>query len=166
MTRRFLLLFSTAGLVLLTAESGNAQIKAAGANIERAEELFDAANALYDKPGQWRRAAELHLEEVTYRNDEDPQAVVSLLLAGYILRHTGDRSRSIAVLEEAGRRAIAIGDVVSAARAYTDAAFVAQEAGKDTEVKRFARMATLLGKSPLLPESQRMLIARRFDVKK
>jgi hypothetical protein len=66
-------------------------------------------------------------------------------------------------MEAAAERALAMGDVVRAAHAYVDAAFIAQEQGSSSQVTRLAQKAVLLTKSPLLRAEETAAIVNRIQ---
>jgi hypothetical protein len=57
-----------------------------------------------------------------------------------------------------------MGDVVTAAEAYTNAAFLAHKINNKSETQRLGRKAILLSESPLLQVEHRLTIRNRFRV--
>jgi hypothetical protein len=132
--------------------------------LTRALQFHDSAVALYSQPRRAAQAARLHLKEVNFRAKGDPEAVEALVMAANLFNYAHQPISARRIMEDAADRALATGDVVVAAQAYTNAAFLAQKVGNVDEMKRLARKAILLSDSPLLMPEQRQDIRNRFRV--
>ena len=141
---------------------------------ERADRLLRQADALEQEmyAGGYTRAtrleaARLHVESAEARPASDAQAVASLRTAA---RHIGDLDpdRAVRLLVRAAERAVAMGDVESAAHAYIDAAIALKESRSEYTEEDGARInawhekADLLSRSPLLTVSQRERLSDRL----
>jgi len=132
--------------------------------LTRALQLHDSAVALYSQPRHAAQAARFHLKEVSFRSKADPEAVEALVMAANLFNYAQQPINARNIMEDAADRALAIGDVLVAAQAYTNAAFLAQKVGNLDEMKRLGRKAILLSDSPLLGTEQRQEIRGRFRV--
>ena len=128
----------------------------------KADSLQDAAAELRTA-GRWRDAARLHRRSAEYRAAEDPRGSQSLTEAAALAYAAGDRSAARTDLARAAERALARGDIRVAALAYLDAAWIAQEQEKPSQVWEFGHRAEILAASPLLSESDRGVILQRIE---
>lgn len=124
--------------------------------------LHTEAVALYDQPRRFADAARLHVLEARFRSRHDAEAVEALAMAGRLFSYANRLFDARQVMEQAGDRALSIGDVARAAHAYLDAALIARQARKEGEGMRLARKAYLLTGSPLLSLNQQGEIRKRF----
>jgi hypothetical protein len=124
--------------------------------------LHTEAVALYDQPRRFAEAARLHVREAHFRSPRDAEAVEALAMAGRLFTYANRLFDARQTMEQAGDRALSIGDVARATHAYLDAAFIARKAGKEGEVTRLVRKAYLLTGSPLLSVNQQGEIRKRF----
>jgi hypothetical protein len=125
------------------------------------DELHNAAQLLFTTPTRHAEAARLLCREADLRSSDDPDAVQAALLCGRLYYYGGELTRSRNALEDAARRALAIGDVIRAAHAFVDASLVAERQGKSRAVSALAGKARMLARSPLLTSSQRHAIEER-----
>ncbi|HYO47002.1 MAG TPA: hypothetical protein VEY33_09990 [Gemmatimonadota bacterium] len=125
------------------------------------EELHAAAERLFPTPSRHAKAAGLLCREADLRSGDDPNGVQALLLCGKLYYYAGELAQSRYALEDAARRALAIGDVVRAAHAFMDASFIAGRQGKSQAVGELAGKARMLAGSPLLTPGQRLAIEER-----
>lgn len=130
--------------------------------LARAIALHDSAVAMYNQPARSAEAARLHLEEVRFRSWSDPEAVDALVMAANLFNYANQPLTAKKVMERAAERAIAIGDVLTAAQAFTNAAFLAHKVGSTSETQRLGRKAVLLSQSPLIDPQQRTAIRNRL----
>jgi hypothetical protein len=130
----------------------------------RAIELEARAEALYSSPRRYRDAARLHEQAARVRGAADPQSAKNLRQAARLYHYAGDVARARSTMERAADAAMQVGDVVTAAASYLDAAFMARDEGLATEVERLVERARLLGNSPLLDAAQRDAILGRIRV--
>ena len=123
----------------------------------RADSLYRAAaDYPLTKLRDFRKIARLYEESAALRADGDEKRFGSLRRAAYIRYGRGDRRQATANMEQAAHEAALRGDVVNAARAYTDAAHIAAELNQDARALEFTRAAELLTESPLLTAAQRL----------
>jgi hypothetical protein len=152
-------------IVFLSGSVASAQnsVKASSNSaLARAIALHEEAVALYSQPKRSADAARLHVAEAKFRNSNDPEAVQALMMAGNLYNYAGQPFEAKKVTEQAAKRALAMGDVVTAAQAFTNATYLAFKIGIDSEVQRLGREAILLSNSPLITEQQREGIRIRF----
>ena len=126
---------------------------------ERLEEQARELQAKTDK-GSWHKAAALYQRAAELRPAGDPVAVKHLMLAANLLFHVDRPTQAMQVMEAAGDRALAAGDVIAAAQAYAGVAWVASHEGETKIAKRFADKVELLAGSPLLDAASRESIAK------
>ena len=126
------------------------------------EVLHAAAELLFPTPNRHAEAAGLLCREASLRSGEDPKGVEALLLCGKIYYYSGELTQSRYALEDAARRALAIGDVVRAAHAFMDASFIAERQGKSRAAGELTGKARMLAASPLLTSGQRLAIEERI----
>lgn len=129
---------------------------------QRADSLHGAAITMQAQDGRLAEAARLYKEEVKLRPRDDPGAVDALLLAANLLSADNRPLEARRTLEDAGDRALGAGDVERGARAFIEAAVVADRDGNKEEVRRLAHRAELLAISPQLTPEQRQEISRRI----
>jgi hypothetical protein len=113
--------------------------------------------------GRYRDAARLYRRSAEFRAAEDPLGSQCLTEAAALAYAAGDRSGARTDMAHAAERALARGDLRAAALAYLDAAWIAQEQKKGSQVWEFGHRAEILAASPLLSESDRGVILRRID---
>ena len=128
----------------------------------KADSLQQAAVEL-KTAGRWRDAARLYRRSAEFRAAEDPRGSHSLAEAAALAYAVGDRSAARTDMAGAAERALARGDLRSAALAYLDAAWIAQEQEKPSQVWEFGHRAEILAASPLLSESDRGVILQRIE---
>jgi hypothetical protein len=128
----------------------------------RADSLHDAAVALV-AAHRWRDAARLHRRSAQLRDADDPLGFRCLNEAAALAYATGDRSAARADLAAAAAQALARGELRSAALAYLDAAWIAQEQKNPRQVWELGHRAEMLADSPLLGTADRAAILRRID---
>jgi|SwirhirootsSR2_FD_contig_41_2618724_length_716_multi_3_in_0_out_0_1 hypothetical protein len=113
--------------------------------------------------GRWREAASLYRRSAEFRAVEDPLGFDCLTQAAAVAYAAGDRSAARNDMAHAAERALARGDIKSAAMAYLDAAWIAQEQKKQDQVWNLGHRAEILAASPLLSEIDRSAIQRRIE---
>lgn len=131
--------------------------------LSAADSLHEQALVLQAEQSGWERAADLYIAEANLRPAEDRAAVDVLILAANLLRGANLPLKARSTLERAGARAEAAGLVDQAARAYLDAALVAQHEGDRAGARSLASKAETLSASPLLTAQQRDGILRRIN---
>jgi hypothetical protein len=128
----------------------------------KADSLHEAAVQL-TTAGRYRDAARLYRRSAEFRAAEDPLGAQCLTKAAALAYASGDRSGARSDMARAAERALARGDIRSAALSYLDAAWIAQEQEKPGQVWEFGHRAEILATSPLLSESDRGVILRRIE---
>ena len=128
----------------------------------KADSLHEAAIA-YVAAHRWRDAARLHRQSAALRTPDDPLAFRCLSDAAALAYAVNDRTAARNDMAEAAGQALARGDLSSAAQAYLDAAWIAQEQKNPHQVWALGHRAEMLAASPLLAERDRMAILQRIS---
>jgi hypothetical protein len=128
-----------------------------------ADRLSAEADSLARQLTTFKKAAALYEKSAAARSPGDLKAVANLRSAAMLRYDGGDARRSLALMERAAERAVGLGDVISAANAYIDAAIIASELREGAQAKDFSRRAALLTKSPLLDGGQRTALLVRMN---
>ena len=157
----------TIALVLLAVvalpRAGSAQYRLPSiVSANKADSLQDSAVQSVHT-GRWQEAARLYRRSAEFRAVEDPIGLRCLTDAAALAYAAGDRSAARSDMAHAAERALAQGDIKSAAMAYLDAAWIAQEQKKQDQVWNLGHRAELLAASPLLSETDRNAIQRRIE---
>lgn len=113
--------------------------------------------------GRWRDAARMYRRSAEYRAAEDPLGSKCLSKAAALAYATGDRSGARTDMANSAERALARGDLRAAAMAYLDAAWIAQEQKRPSQVWELGHRAEILASSPLISESDRGTILQRIE---
>jgi hypothetical protein len=127
----------------------------------QADSLHDDAVVL-ETAHRLRDAARLHRRSAELRAAEDPLGFRCLTEAAALTYFSGDRSRARADMAKAAGHALARGDLRTAALAYLDAAWIAQEQRNPRLVWELGHRAEMLAESPLLGASDRAAILQRI----
>lgn len=146
--------------------AGGAQVSIALASADgaaRADALHVRAEALYEHPDRYAEAALLMRQAARLRPAGDVVAVDELVQSGRLYAYAGDRAAACASMEEAAERALEGGDVMTAAHALIDAAFLAIAQQKWHDVEELSSRAEVLAGSPLLSGRQRTAVLKRID---
>jgi hypothetical protein len=129
----------------------------------RADQLDQEAEKIEGSDwGELRKAASLREQAAELRTLADPKAVASLYWAARDRYYGDDRLAGRRLMEQSAERAIAIGDVVGAATALTEAAYIAAELRDAERTRTLATRARLLALSPLLTDEQRAQFRARL----
>jgi Lon protease-like protein len=112
--------------------------------------------------GQLKKAAALREQAAELRTLADPKAVASLFWAARDRYYTDDRLAARRLMEESAEHAIGLGDVVGAATALTEAAYISADLKDVERTRRFAIRARLLALSPVLTDDQRSQLRARL----
>ena len=163
-------LLCTAGALMVTlTDPARAHAQAALEPIRvtesrvRADQLDQQAEEIERTDwGQLRKAASLREQAAGLRTLADPKGVASLYWAARDRYYSDDRLAGRRLMEESAERAIAIGDVVGAATALTEAAYISAELKDVERTRRFANRARLLALSPVLTDAQRSELRARL----
>ena len=147
----------------LHAQQISAQSIASTADPTRADQLHARAVSMFAEPDRHHSAADLLQRAASLRDASDAAAVNELMTAGKLYAYTGDNRKARGALEEAARRALALGSIVDAANALVDAAFVAVRQGDGGAARTLVGRAELLARSPQLTSAQRVAILGRIN---
>ena len=150
----WVLLFAVASTNGLSAQSQQAR-NDPGALEEKAE-------AYLEDMEKWSKAADLYRQAAHLRDAADAEAVWDLKTAARLEFYQGSEQQAIRDLETAGHRAMAIGDVVAAANAFADAAWIAGTEGHGSQARELVVRAQLLTESPLIPTADKDDIRSRL----
>jgi hypothetical protein len=156
-------------VVLIAVSGAGAQAQQAGqvqptADVNvRADKFKQSAEALYGEPRRLRRAAELHEQEAALRSAADPLQVEALDRAARLYTYVGEPDKGHVLMEKAARLALRRGDVVRAAHAFIDAAFMALRIQDVKLANTLTKEADLLAMSPLLPPADKLATVKRID---
>lgn len=147
--------------IALGASSAGAQTTAE-VSVTDVEVLEADAHAYLDDLSAWERAARLFRRAANLRSEGDPAATENLIYAARLSYYEGNERQAVRDFEAAGQRALEMGDVIVAANAFTDAAWVAQHRGYDERALALLSRAQLLSRSPLIPEDERTYLRGRW----
>jgi hypothetical protein len=165
-------LLSTATIVMaLLAAPAAAQVQTSLQPIKvteralRADQLDQEAEG-YERTdmAKWRTAANLRREAAALRTADDPKGALSLYWAARDRYYTGDERGGRELMVQSAERALGIGDVVHAATAYTEAAYIASELRDVLSARDYATKARLLALSPMLTDAQREQIRANLAI--
>lgn len=168
---------STIGLTALALLAGGARLLAqkgttAGLEMQpsprvvdnaRADSLEGEAERLYSKPDAYAAAARLQLESAALRQPGDPRRVHSMAMAGHLFGYSGHVGKARATMEATAEESLAFGDLVGAAGAEVNAAFLALRQGNRPEALRLADRARWIAGLPRIESGERAAILRRID---
>jgi hypothetical protein len=168
LSRKILATEVLVGLMLCAGTVQAQEIRAATAPITvlpnaAADRLHARAELLYGVPGRLRDAAVLHEREASARAASDRKGIDALDRAARLYAYAGNRARARGLMQKAGDRALRAGELVRAAHAYIDAAFLALDAHDVTRAYALTKKADLLASSPHLDSADRAGIVRRID---
>ena len=165
-SRRLLLTASALAAVVALPVAARAQmldpIRVTDA-VQKAEKLD--AEALSVEQNDWsqlKKAARLREEAAQLRTADDPAGTVSLYWAARDRYYSGDPKAARVLMEQAGDRALAMGDVMNAGTAYTEAAYICADVKDGERMRTLATKARLLASSPLLNADQRYQLRNRL----
>jgi hypothetical protein len=127
----------------------------------KADSLHDAALSLA-AAGRLRDAARLHRRSAEFRSAEDPAGFRCLSEAAALAYFSRNPTQARNDMAKAASHALARGDLRTAALAYLDAAWIAQEQKNPRQVWELGHRAEMLAESPLLGVSDRAAILRRI----
>lgn len=128
----------------------------------QADSLHQAAAALV-AAHRWGDAARLHRRSAERRPADDPLGYRCLTEAAALAYASGDRSGARTDMGHAADQALVRGDLRSAALAYLDAAWIAQEQKNPRKVWELGHRAEMLAQSPLLGGTDRAAILKRIS---
>jgi hypothetical protein len=151
-----------AAALLLSALTAGSLLAQSRQATEGPEALEARAEAYLGDMEKWDDAAELYRRAAELRGPADLVSVANLKSAARLEFYQGSETRAQRDLEDAGEQALAMGDVVAAANAFVDAAWIAGTAGRGQEARTLAHRAQLLIHSPLITQADRSEIASRL----
>ena len=130
-----------------------------------ADELHLEAVALYEFPERWAEAARLHEQAARKLAHNDAQSFAAYDRAARLYFYAGEYANARRSMERAAGVAIATGDLVTAAHAYIDAAFITLWEGRSGAQGELTRQAERLSASELIGEAERdeILVRIRQD---
>jgi hypothetical protein len=158
------LLFTATAMMALVARPAAAQMQTAHQPITvtetehalRADRLDEEAeNYERNDMALWRKAATLRQEAAALRTVDDPKGSLSLYWAARDRYYTGDEAGGRELMVQSAERALVIGDIVHAATAFTEAAYIAAGLSDLASAREYVAKARLLLHSPTLTEAQR-----------
>lgn len=132
-------------------------------SVAEAEQLELEAEAGLADMADWDKAAKRFRSAALLRPQGDAKAIEDLMMAGKLSYYSGSVMRALRDLGHAGERALQEGYVQLAARAFADAAWVAQAGGETERVRRFAERARLLTHSPTIGPELRAELQNRLN---
>jgi hypothetical protein len=165
-SRRLLLTASAAIAVLSIPATARAQMLEPiriTESRQKAEKLD--AEALIVEQNDWsqlKKAARLRESAADLREADDPAGTVSLYWAARDRYYSGDPKNARTLMERAADRAMGIGDVLNAATAYTEAAYISADLGDAERTRTLSAKARLLSNSPTLTADQREQLRTRL----
>lgn len=166
-TYKLRLVGAAAALALATPTAGEAQerpmfeLPPIEASVLR-DDAHVRAEALYAMPERWSEAGELHEAAAARLPDNEAGQYFGFRRAAILYAHADAPARARRAMEKAASVAEATGDVVVAAHAWVDAAFLAIEEGYPGKGREFVGNAGRLAQSGLLSDEQRRQITRRI----
>jgi hypothetical protein len=125
-------------------------------------ELEQQAEAYLQDLDNWKHAADLYRQAAELRGAGDAVAVQDLETAARLEFYQGSGRQAVRDLEAAGQRALGVGDIFSAAKAFVDAAWVAGRDGQSIRARELIQTVQLLAQSPLLSSTERTHIEGRL----
>jgi hypothetical protein len=129
----------------------------------RAAEL-DRTAATYEDH-DWskiREAARLREQAADLRDDSDLLKSASLYWAARDHYYSENTSRARDLMVQAAQHALETGDVIAAANAFTDAAYISSDLKDVASTKLYAMKARLLASSPMLTQVQKSDVLTRL----
>jgi len=130
--------------------------------VAKADSLHQSAETMVQTSHRWREAARLHRESAMLRAPDDSLAYRCFTSAANLSFASNDLAAAQSDKMAAAQQALARGDVETAAHAYADAAWIANERKNPGQVWTLGRQAEVLAASPLLNATQRAKIMERF----
>lgn len=123
--------------------------------LSEADELHLEAAALYETPERWAEAARLHEQAARKLAPNDARTFLAYDRAARLYFYAGEYTNARSNMERAANVAVATGDVVTAAHAYIDAAFITLWEGRSGKQDDLTRRAALLSESGLVEGAER-----------
>jgi hypothetical protein len=165
-SRRLLLTASTMIAVFALPAAARAQmlepIRVTDAALKAGKLDAEALGYEQNDWSQLKKAARLREMAAELRTAEDPAGTVSLYWAARDRYYSGDPKTARVLMEQAAERALAMGDVLNAVTAYTEAAYICADIKDGERMRTLATKARLLANSPLLTAEQRYQLRNRL----
>lgn len=117
-----------------------------------------------EQAGDWGEAGSLYGRAAELRVDGDLMGATGYELSGRAHFFDGRPGRASRAWEEAGNRALILGDVIGAARNFMYAAVAAQEKGQETRAVELGWKAYHLTHSEALTSRERAMIRQHLEV--
>ncbi len=125
--------------------------------------LHQQAMELYEFPERWMEAGDLHKQAAESLRKNAAGQYFGFSRAALLYFHAGEFDDARRSMEKAAHVAEATGDVLTAANAYVDAAFIAIAEGFAGKKREFVAEARDLAGSELLTLDQREQVIRRIE---
>jgi hypothetical protein len=130
---------------------------------EKADKLDLQARAFEENDwSRLKKAAGMREEAAELRAADDPAATVSLYWAARDHYYSGNPKAARVLMVQAAERALSIGDVLNAATAFTEAAYISADLKDGDGMRALAGKARLLANSPMLNDDQRYQLRTRL----
>ena len=126
-------------------------------------DLHQRAMDLYEIPARWAEAADLHRQAAEQLLDNDAGQFFGFSRASLLYFYAGETGQARKNMERAARVAEATGDILTAANAWVDAAFIAVADGYAGKTREFVREARLLADADVVSEEARAALLARID---
>ena len=126
-------------------------------------DLHQQAMDLYEIPERWGEAADLHREAAENLPKNDAGQFFGYSRAALLYFYAGELPEARRSMEDAAEVAEATGDVLTAAHAYVDAAFIAIAEDYDGMEREFVADARSVAASEVLTESERESVLIRIE---
>lgn len=130
--------------------------------LSQADELHLDAVALYETPARWAEAASLHEQAARKLAANDARRFAAYDRAARLYFYAGEYAKARQNMEKAANVAVATGDVVTAAHAYIDAAFITLWEGRSGAQGELTREAERLSELDLVDGAERQEILARI----
>jgi hypothetical protein len=126
-------------------------------------DLHQQAIDLYETPERWGEAGDLHREAAENLPENDAGQFFGYSRAALLYFHAGELAAARRSMEDAAQVAEATGDVVTAANAFVDAAFIAVAEDYDGKQREFVAEARELADSPVFSAAERQDVLARIE---
>lgn len=129
----------------------------------RAAELDLRAASYEDQDwSRIRTAAKLREEAAGLREDSDVLKSASLYWAARDNYYAEKTEKARDLMVRSAEKALAVGDVIAAANAFTDAAYISADLRDVAATKNYATRAHMLANSPMLSQGQKRDVLSRL----
>jgi hypothetical protein len=125
--------------------------------------LHQQAIDLYEFPERWNEAADLHRKAAEILPKNDAGQYFGYSRAALLYFYAGDLPAARRSMEDAAQVAEATGDLLTAANAFVDAAFIAVAEDYDGKRREFVGDARELVESPVISDEDRAEILARIE---